>query len=87
MKLLEHFKELSLYPKNAEELKGLILQLAVQGKLTANWRLDNPNVENAESLVQAFRDEKQKLILEKKIKKENRIIEKRPPAFYAEFPV
>ena len=37
MKLLEHFKELSLYPKNAEELKGLILQLAVQGKLTANW--------------------------------------------------
>ena len=25
MKLLEHFKELSLYPKNAEELKGLIL--------------------------------------------------------------
>lgn len=70
MKLLEHFKELSLYPKNAEELKGLILQLAVQGKLTANWRLDNPNVENAESLVQSFRDEKQKLILKKKIKKE-----------------
>ena len=44
MKLLEHFKELSLYPKNAEELKGLILQLAVQGKLTANWREDNPNI-------------------------------------------
>lgn len=44
MKLLEHFKELSLHPKNAEELKGLILQLAVQGKLTANWREDNPNI-------------------------------------------
>ena len=43
MKLLEHFKELSLYPKNAEELKGLILQLAVQGKLTTNWREDNPD--------------------------------------------
>ena len=44
MTLLEQFKELSLHPKNSGELKGLILQLAVQGKLTANWRDDNPYI-------------------------------------------
>ena len=47
MKLLEYFKELSLYPKNTEELKGLILQLAVQGKLTVNWRNENPGIKDA----------------------------------------
>ena len=69
MKLLEHFKELSLYPKNAEELKGLILQLAVQGKLTANWRQDNPHVEPATVLLKKIEVEKNQLIKEKKIKK------------------
>jgi type I restriction enzyme S subunit len=44
MQLLEHFKELTIRPKNAKELKGLILQLAIQGKLTANWRGENPTV-------------------------------------------
>jgi type I restriction enzyme S subunit len=50
MKLLELFKELSLHPKNVDELKGLILQLAVQGKLTAKWREENPDVEPASLL-------------------------------------
>ncbi len=36
MQLLEHFKELTLHPKNTEELKGLILELALRGKLTSN---------------------------------------------------
>jgi type I restriction enzyme S subunit len=44
MQLLEHFNELSLHPKNAKELKGLILQLAVEGKLTENWRIENPEI-------------------------------------------
>ena len=70
MKLLEHFKELSLYPKNAEELKGLILQLAVKAKLTAKWREDNPDVEPALELLKRIEAEKQQLIADKKIKKE-----------------
>lgn len=75
MKLLKHFKELSLYPKNAEELKGLILQLAVQGKLTANWREENPDIESATSLLEKIRLEREKLTAEKKIKKRKVIVE------------
>ena len=52
MQLLEHFKELTLRPKNAKELKGLILQLAIQGKLTATWREDNPDIETASELYE-----------------------------------
>jgi type I restriction enzyme S subunit len=70
MQLLSLLKELSLHPKNAEELKGLILQLAVQGKLTAKWREDNPDVEPASELLMKVEAEKKQLIKEKVITKE-----------------
>ncbi|MCC5937713.1 MAG: restriction endonuclease subunit S [Lunatimonas sp.] len=70
MQLLEHFKELTRHPQNAEELKGLILQLAVQGKLTQKWREENPEVEPASVLFEKIKVEKERLIKEKKIKKE-----------------
>jgi type I restriction enzyme S subunit len=70
MQLLQHFKILSLHPKNVAELKGLILQLAIQGKLTAQWRKDNPEIESASVLLEKIEEEKAKLIAEKKIKKE-----------------
>ncbi|SMD45000.1 type I restriction enzyme, S subunit [Aquiflexum balticum DSM 16537] len=70
MQLLEHFKELTLHTKNAEELRGLILQLAVQGKLTKKWRTENPDVEPASVLMERIKDEKERLIKEKKIKRE-----------------
>lgn len=69
MQLLKHFHEISLHPKNARELKGLILQLAVQGKLTAQWRLENPDIEPAEKLLELIQKEKAQLVKEKKIKK------------------
>lgn len=59
MQLLSLLKELSLHPKNAEELKGLILQLAVQGKLTAKWRNNNPKVEGASELLKLIEAEKE----------------------------
>ena len=70
MQLLQHFKELTLRPKNAQELKGLILQLAIQGKLTANWRLENPNVEEASESLERIKKEKKQFIKGKRIKKE-----------------
>ena len=75
MKLLELFTELSLHPKNAAELKGLILQLAVQGKLTAKWREEYPDVEPASELLKRIEEEKERLIKEGKIKKEKVIPE------------
>jgi type I restriction enzyme S subunit len=75
MQLLEHFKELTLHPKNAEELKGLILQLAVQGKLTRKWREENPDVEPASVLLEKIRAEKEGQINEKKRKKDKPILE------------
>lgn len=68
--LLQHFTRLSLHPKNAKELKGLILQLAVQGKLTANWREENPDVEPASVLLERIQAEKDQLVNDKKIRKE-----------------
>jgi type I restriction enzyme, S subunit len=75
MQLLEHFRELTLHPKNAEELKGLILQLAVQGKLTQKWREENPDVEPASVLLGKIKAEKARLVRERKIKKDNPVDE------------
>jgi type I restriction enzyme S subunit len=56
MQLLEHFKDLTAHPKNAKELKGLILQLAVQGKLTKKWREQNPDVTDASILIEEIKE-------------------------------
>lgn len=68
MKLLEHFHKLSIYPKNAKQLKGLVLQLAMEGKLTKDWRLANPNLESVDLIIQDIGKERNKLIKEKKIR-------------------
>ncbi|MDO6761832.1 restriction endonuclease subunit S [Tamlana sp. 2_MG-2023] len=41
MQLLQHFKELTIRPKNVKELKSLIVKLALEGKLTQKWRGEN----------------------------------------------
>ena len=51
---------------NGQQLKNSILQMAVQGKLVPQ----DPNDEPASVLIQRIRAEKEKLIKEKKIKKE-----------------
>lgn len=71
MQLLELFHEITLRPQSAKELKALILQLAVQGKLTVNWRAANQGVKPATELLKRIEAEKAQLIKEKKIKKED----------------
>ena len=70
MLLLEQFEHLTLHPKNAVRLKALVLQLAVQGKLTENWRRQNPDVEPASELLKRIESEKAQLVKDKKIKKD-----------------
>lgn len=51
-------------------LRQQILQDAISGKLTGDWRAENPDVEPAKKLLEQIKAEKEKLIAEKKIKKE-----------------
>ena len=52
------------------KLKQAILQEAIQGKLTADWRTANTAVEPASQLLHRIQTEKDRLIAEKKIRKE-----------------
>lgn len=51
-----------------KQLKQTILQEAIEGKLTANWREQNQNIGSAKELLEEIKKEKTKLIKEKKIK-------------------
>jgi type I restriction enzyme, S subunit len=60
--LIENFKHLTTTPENVEQLKKLVLQMAVQGKLTAKWREENPDAEPASVLLKRIKAEKEQLI-------------------------
>ena len=52
------------------KLKQAILQEAIQGKLTADWRAAHPDVEPASQLLQRIQAEKARLIAAKKLRPE-----------------
>lgn len=52
------------------QLKQAILQEAIQGKLTADWRSANPDVEPASLLLQRIQAEKARFIAAKKLRAE-----------------
>ncbi|WP_258099551.1 restriction endonuclease subunit S [Marinoscillum pacificum] len=92
-KMVKRYKGLSKISNNClteiqtqkqllSQLKQSILQEAIQGKLTTDWRVQNPNVEPASGLLERIKSEKQKLIDEKKIKKEKPL----PPITADEIP-
>ncbi|MFW6371372.1 MAG: hypothetical protein ACOC10_09235 [Bacteroidota bacterium] len=72
---IDNFKHLTTTPENAEQLKKLVLQMAVQGKLTAQWRADvqtrysaSPEIlqspdYNARALLDKIKTEKEQLNL------------------------
>ncbi len=68
--------------KLISQLKQSILQEAIQGKLTEDWRKQNPNIEPASELLKRIKAEKAQLIKEKKINKEKSL----PPITENEIP-
>lgn len=64
------------------KLRQSILQEAIEGKLTSDWRIKNPDVEPAKELLKRIAAEKEQLIKEKKIKKQKPL----PPISDAEKP-
>ncbi len=68
------------------KLKQAILQEAIQGKLTADWRAANPDVEPAGQLLHRIRTEKARLIAEKKLRKEKPLPEIAPDEIPFEIP-
>ena len=53
-----------------KKLRQSILQDGISGKLTEKWRRENPDVEPATELLARIKTEKERLVKEKKIKKE-----------------
>ena len=65
--LRSDFKRLIQTKLNVKQLRQTILQLAVQGKLTVDWRLDKTNIEPANILLKRIQAEKEFLIKTKVI--------------------
>jgi len=78
----ELINEIQVQKQLVTQLKQSILQEAIQGKLTADWREQNPNTEPANELLKRIKAEKEKLIKEKKIRKEKPL----PPITEEEIP-
>lgn len=55
-------------PESMQELRNVILQLAIEGKLVSQEQSDEP----ANELIKRIRDERDQLVKEKKIKKPNK---------------
>ena len=57
-----------------KKLRQQILQEAIEGKLTADWRKQNPDVEPASELLKRIQAEKAQLIKDQKIKKQKPLL-------------
>ena len=81
--LFEKFNQVVDRPESIKEIRDLILQLAVQGKLVPQ----DPNDEPASVLLEKIKAEKEKLIKEGKIKKEKPLLPINPDEVPFEVPV
>ena len=62
--------ELTYQQTLLKKLRQQILQDAIEGRLTKDWREQNPDVEPASELLKRIQAEKEQLIKDKKIKKQ-----------------
>ena len=62
--------EISNQKSLLKKLRQQILQDAIEGRLTKDWRAKNPDVEPADKLLKRIKAEKDQLIKEQKIKKQ-----------------
>ncbi len=60
------------------QIRQAILQEAIQGKLTADWREQHPDVEPASELLKRIAAEKAELVRQKKIRKQKPLPEIKP---------
>lgn len=65
--------EIYTQKKLISQLKQIVLQEAVEGKLTQEWREQNSNTEPASKLLEDIKNEKEQLIKDKKIKNEKKL--------------
>ena len=63
-------KEITHQESLLSKLKQAILQEAIEGKLTAGWRAENPDVEPASELLKRIHTEKARLVAAKKLRAE-----------------
>lgn len=72
MQLLEHFKELTVHPKNVSKLYDLILQFGIEGKLTKAWREQNPTKHSKDDINESIQNDIQ--LFRKRKRSRNSII-------------
>lgn len=70
--------EIEKQKKLLAKYRQAILQEAIEGKLTADWRDKNPDVEPAAELLKRIAAEKAKLVKQKKIPKQNPLTKIKP---------
>ena len=67
--LKSYFNRFVYSKSNIDYLRQTILQLAMQGKLTTEWRNKNKNINEAPSLIEIINNEKENLIKAGKLKR------------------
>lgn len=73
--------------KYLKQLRQSILQMAVQGKLTAKWREENPNIEPASGLLEKINAIKIQLVKEGILKREKPLPKIGNDEFFFEIPI
>lgn len=73
--LTAHFHTLTQSKESVKQLRQSILQMAVQGKLTAKWREENPDVEPVPELYKKIKVENEQIKTRYNLRKQKTLLE------------